>query len=792
MTTVFRKELRAYFTRRFGFLLSALILFCGLGAMTVFNLSAGSGSLSSTDTALSLLLLLLAPLLTMYAFPDERRSGSDALLFSLPLSTTSIVLGKFFAVLALPALSLCVPILVSLAFSAWGSIHALSTLLVWLGYFLLCAVSLSLCLFLSTFASRPRNAFLLSLGGMAVLYLLANVGIFLPNAVWVSLLLCLVIAAGFAALLWAVSKSLSLCLTGGGALAAAAVLGAILCKERFPALLAALFSLGNPFLRSAGFSYGSLDCAAVLFELSLTAILLYLTVHRINHRRLLTHSDESAAQRNAFLGKTAKSAHGSKGVLIAASLLICALLLNTALAALPAKITKPSLVKNEAFALSGVAEDELAALSEPVTLFFVISGGAPFADGELYGFLQTYASASPQLTLKIVDSLREKDFLAAHGLEEEADGYIVVESKHRYRVLSNEDLYYYANTEFGFSRMSVSEYLLQCSYIEESGYGTEYLYQFVETTEAFFDGQAILANALHFVTAPSVPTIYLLSEGDSSALDTSLAFSLEQAGACIKILESGAQIPDDCTLLVLNAPTKDISAQSAAGLSSYLAAGGKLLLTTSYTAGVLPNLQSVLLSYGLSYGEDKMLICEGSASYAYSSSLPHLFFAHIATHPASQGFTEKLFLPLAHDIKMIATEGVTLTPWLYTSEKGYLMPTDKRNDPSTFTPSEFATRHAGVIAEAGESKIVWISSPDAISTTGDAFSDGGNLTLAKRAVLWLTGSEDSASAIAAKPFAGQIISPSGGMIITGLLCAFCLPGAVLVAGWIILYRRKKR
>ena len=59
-------------------------------------------------------------------------------------------------------------------------------------------------------------------------------------------------------------------------------------------------------------------------------------------------------------------------------------------------------------------------------------------------------------------------------------------------------------------------------------------------------------------------------------------------------------IPDDCDLLLMNAPTNDLSENEVTLLTNYLAAGGKvmcLLGDTSLTD--FPNLASVLKVYGI-------------------------------------------------------------------------------------------------------------------------------------------------------------------------------------------------
>lgn len=60
------------------------------------------------------LLLLICPLLTMRSYADEYRQGTFTLLRTAPVSTTAIVMGKFFGVYAFVALLLCLALLMPL------------------------------------------------------------------------------------------------------------------------------------------------------------------------------------------------------------------------------------------------------------------------------------------------------------------------------------------------------------------------------------------------------------------------------------------------------------------------------------------------------------------------------------------------------------------------------------------------------------------------------------------------------------------------------------------------------
>ena len=101
MLAIFKRELRSYFTTATGyiFLAISLALFGAiLGATTLMNAT------SSTSTYFILVLIILAmilPILTMKSFSEEKRTKTEQLLLTAPVSIPRMVLGKYLAALTM-------------------------------------------------------------------------------------------------------------------------------------------------------------------------------------------------------------------------------------------------------------------------------------------------------------------------------------------------------------------------------------------------------------------------------------------------------------------------------------------------------------------------------------------------------------------------------------------------------------------------------------------------------------------------------------------------------------------
>ena len=171
MLTVYRLELKRSFTTVFGALILAALLLCNGVVLTVYNLAYGTASLTQTQDLLTILYLVLIPILACRALPQERRDGTDLFLYSLPVSSLSIAVGKYLAIATVLGLSF-VPLLISpIIFSAYGASSVGALLIHWITFFLLCLLLLAICYCISAFIKRPIYAALLGVGALVLIYL---------------------------------------------------------------------------------------------------------------------------------------------------------------------------------------------------------------------------------------------------------------------------------------------------------------------------------------------------------------------------------------------------------------------------------------------------------------------------------------------------------------------------------------------------------------------------------------------------------------------------------------------
>lgn len=107
MKAVFKHELSNYFHSLTAYIFGAfLLVFVGIGAM-IYNIQQAVANFEYVLSFVSLVFVVLIPVLTMRVIAEERKQKTDQLLYSLPITTTQIVVGKYLAMLVVFLVPLC-------------------------------------------------------------------------------------------------------------------------------------------------------------------------------------------------------------------------------------------------------------------------------------------------------------------------------------------------------------------------------------------------------------------------------------------------------------------------------------------------------------------------------------------------------------------------------------------------------------------------------------------------------------------------------------------------------------
>ena len=195
MIAVFRRELNGYFKSMMGYLFSAFVLiFAGIYTM-VYNLSGYTAHFERVLSSISFLYLIAVPILTMRSVAEEKKQKTDQLLYSLPISLSSVVVGKYLAMLVVLLVPTAIMGLYPLILSQFGTVLLQTAYGALEGFFLLGACLLSIGLFVSSVTENQVAAAVITLVVMLVLYFMSGLASYVSTAASASLTALIIVAA---------------------------------------------------------------------------------------------------------------------------------------------------------------------------------------------------------------------------------------------------------------------------------------------------------------------------------------------------------------------------------------------------------------------------------------------------------------------------------------------------------------------------------------------------------------------------------------------------------------------
>jgi ABC-2 type transport system permease protein len=109
---------------------------------------------------------MIFPILTIKMFADERRLGIEPLLLSSRLSSAQIVLGKYFAALAVFLLALAATVVYVIILLVYGFPYMTAIVGSYVGFFLLGAAFIAVCAFTASLADNYVTAAIASFGAL--------------------------------------------------------------------------------------------------------------------------------------------------------------------------------------------------------------------------------------------------------------------------------------------------------------------------------------------------------------------------------------------------------------------------------------------------------------------------------------------------------------------------------------------------------------------------------------------------------------------------------------------------
>ena len=185
MFAVWKREMQSYFLSPIAYVFVAAFLgVCGY-FFAFNNVATYSAAFNSTMGNIAFVFMFLIPVLTMRLMSEDRRSKTDQLLLTAPVSLTQMVMGKYLAAVSVFTVALLCSLIYPLAMAIFGNPAWGEILTSYVGCFLLGASLVALGMFLSSLTDSQAIAAVTSLVVIMLLYV-ANMMTPYLNISWLS------------------------------------------------------------------------------------------------------------------------------------------------------------------------------------------------------------------------------------------------------------------------------------------------------------------------------------------------------------------------------------------------------------------------------------------------------------------------------------------------------------------------------------------------------------------------------------------------------------------------------
>jgi len=285
MIAVLKHELKSYFHSLTAYVFGAfLLLSVGLGAM-LYNINAAVSNFEFALAQYSVVFAVIIPILTMRVIAEERRQKTDQLLYSLPITTTQVIVGKYLALLTVYLIPLCVIAVYPLIFSQYGDVYLPTSYGSILAFFIMGAALIALGVFISSLTDNQGFAAGIGIAAILLNYFSVSLSEYVSSTAFGAITALLVLILALGAVIKHLTKNEWLAYGVCLVLIAAVTVTSWVDNTVFEGLLPDIMTRLSLFDRFEVFVNGAFDMTAIVFYLTVIVFFLFLSVQSMEKRR---------------------------------------------------------------------------------------------------------------------------------------------------------------------------------------------------------------------------------------------------------------------------------------------------------------------------------------------------------------------------------------------------------------------------------------------------------------------------------------------------------------------------
>ncbi|HIT59761.1 MAG TPA: GldG family protein [Candidatus Fimousia stercorigallinarum] len=416
--------------------------------------------------------------------------------------------------------------------------------------------------------------------------------------------------------------------------------------------------------------------------------------------------------------------------------------------------------ENKIFSLSSQSKKILKNLEDDVTIYFLAS--KKNVDDSYLQIAEQYEKNSDHVSIGYRDMELYPNFASEYlsGSQTAVEGDVIVVSGDKSRYVSSDDFITYD--------------------IDSSGNYTTGI-----------NLESCITSAINYVVSDETPIIYTLTGHGEQEFDSSFQSTIESDNYEFKELNllTEEAVPDDCAILLINAPTSDITAADLKKVRSYMEDGGKLFYVCNVEADSLSRFESLLGTYGVEINDG--IVVETDASQ-YMQGYP----TYILPTIESSEITDSLITNSSYILTPVS-KGLTVTDdatvLLSTTDDAF----SKVNTESNTIEKEdgdidgpFALA-AETVDEEGNPQAVVIGCSNMILSEIDAYVSGANSDFISNCVNSLTQQEDKISIKAKSGDSDTATYTTAAVQMVSFASVIGIPAALLIIGVVVVVVRRR-
>ena len=470
--------------------------------------------------------------------------------------------------------------------------------------------------------------------------------------------------------------------------------------------------------------------------------------------------------------RSTTSRNGSYSVGMIVLVIGIAVVVNMIAGQIPESYRNIDVSDNKIYEITDTSREILKSLDKEIK--FTVFEEKDSTDERIQNFLKKYTGLSDKIEVEWVDPVLHPSELTENNME--ADGILI----------SCEETG--KSTSVTFDDILVTD---------------EYSYYMTgSSSPTEFDGEGQFTSAINFVASGETKKLYYTSGHGEQTFSSSVTELLEKnniEGEEVNLLMTN-EIPEDCELLMLYAPTADISEEEKERILSYMSEGGKVFIILGEMEGDAPNLDALLNEYGMQREEGYIADMQRN----YQGNYYYIFPEITATGELAEGLSSDMVLLVnAHGLTMTdaARDTISVTEFMQTSSQAYAV-TEETQEEGTYTLGAVATEtisseeedaedeSSDSEEETKESRLTVVSSDSLIdSQLTDNLATLENLDLFMNAV---TSNFDDTQNVAIEAKSLEItyntMKHTG---VTGMVAIVGIPALVLLFGFMKWWKRRK-